>query len=118
MSCGMVEGAHDPAENTEPVSIMQVIGDRDKSFNGSSNPKVTMYSAAKRIDVWRTFNQCLPDPVVVKKGEEVVIYTYANSAGIEVVFCKVKNQGHHIRRDLRASADSAALDFLLKHKRK
>ncbi len=116
MSCGMVEGAHDPGENTEPVSIMQVIGDQDKSFNGSSNRKVTMYSAAKRIDVWRTFNRCSPDPVVVKKGE-LVLYTYANPSGIEVVFCKVKGQGHHLRRDLRDSADSAALDFLLKHKR-
>jgi poly(3-hydroxybutyrate) depolymerase len=118
MSCGMVKGAHDPGEKTKPVSIMQVIGDQDKSFNGSSNPKVTMYSAAKRIDVWRTFNRCRPDPVVVNKGEEVVVYTYANQSGIEVAFCKVKGQGHHIRRDLRDIGDSAALDFLLKHKRK
>ena len=118
MSCGMVEGAHDPGENTEPVSIMQVIGDQDKSFNGSSNPKVTMYSAAQRIDIWRTFNRCLPDPVVVNRGEEMVIYTYANSDGIEVVYCKVKDQGHQIRRDLRDSADDAALDFLLRHKRR
>ena len=118
MSCGMVKGAHDPGEKTKPVSIMQVIGDQDKSFNGSSNPKVTMYSAAKRIDVWRTFNRCRLDPVVVNKGEEVVVYTYANQSGIEVAFCKVKGQGHHIRRDLRDIGDSAALDFLLKHKRK
>ena len=118
MSCGMVKGAHDPSEKTKPVSIMQVIGDQDKSFNGSSNPKVTMYSAAKRIDVWRTFNQCRPGPVVVNKGEEVVVYTYANQSGIEVAYCKVKGQGHHIRRDLRDSADSLALDFLLKHQRR
>jgi poly(3-hydroxybutyrate) depolymerase len=118
MSCGMAKGAHDPAEKTKPVSIMQVIGDQDKSFNGSSNPKVTMYSAAKRIDVWRTFNQCQPEPVVVSKGEEVVVSTYANRSGIEVAFCKVKGQGHHIRTDLRDTADSLALDFLLKHKRK
>ena len=118
MSCGMVKGAHDPGEKTNPVSIMQVIGDQDKSYNGSTNPKVTMYSAAKRIDVWRTFNQCRPDPVVVKKGEEVVVTTYANESGIEVAFCKVKGEGHHVRRDLRDIADIAALDFLLKHKRK
>jgi len=118
MSCGMVKGAHDPSEKTKPVSIMQVIGDQDKSFNGSSNPKVTMYSAAKRIDVWRTFNQCQLGPVVVNKGEEVVVYTYANQSGIEVAYCKVKGQGHHIRRDLRDSADSLALDFLLKHQRR
>jgi hypothetical protein len=97
---------------------MQVIGDQDKSFNGSSNPRVTMYSASKRIDIWRTFIQCRPEPVVVNKGDEVVIYTYANQSGLEVAFCKVKGQGHHIRRDLRDSADSVALDFFLRHKRK
>ncbi len=118
MSCGMVKGAHDPGEKTKPVSIMQVIGDQDKSFNGSSNPKVTMYSAAKRIDVWRTFNRCRPDPVVVNKGEEVVVYTYANQSGIEVALCSVKGQGHLIRRDLRDTVDSIALEFLLSHKKK
>ena len=118
MSCGMVKGAHDPGEKTKPVSIMQVIGDQDKSFNGSSNPKVTMYSAAKRIEIWRKFNQCGPDPVVVEDGDEIVVYTYASPSGLEVVYCKVKGEGHHIRRDLRDSADSLALDFLLKHKRR
>lgn len=118
MSCDMVKGAHDPGEKTKPVSIMQVIGDQDKIFNGSSNPKVTIYSAAKRIDVWRTFNRCRPDPVVVNKGEDVVVHTYVNQSGIEVAFCKVKGQGHFIRRDLRDSADSVALDFLLRHKRR
>lgn len=117
MSCGMVKGAHDPGEKTKPVSIMQVIGDQDKSFNGSSNPSVTMYSASKRIDVWRMFNQCRPKPVVVNKGNEIVVHTYASQSGLEVALCKVKGQGHHIRRDLRESADSLALDFLLKHKR-
>ncbi len=118
MSCGMVEGAHDPDEKTKPVSIMQVIGDQDKSFNGSSNPKVTMYSAAKRIDIWRTFDRCLPDPVVMNIGEEVVVYTYANESDIEVALSKVKGQGHLIRRDLRDRVDSVALDFLLKHKKR
>ena len=118
MSCGMAKGAHDPGEKTKPVSIMQVIGDQDKSFNGSSNPKVTMYSAEKRIDVWRTFNRCRPDPAVVTKGDEVVVYTYSSQSGIEVVLCKVKGQGHFIRSDLRDLVDSLALDFLLKHKRR
>lgn len=117
MSCGMVKGVHNPANRTQRVSIMQVIGDQDKSFNGSSNPKVTMYSASKRIDVWRKFNQCRPDPVIVNKGDEIVVYTYASQSGHEVAFCKVKRQGHFIRRDLRDSADSLALDFLLKHKK-
>ena len=116
MSCGMVKGAHDPDENTKLVPILQVIGDQDKSYNGSQNPKVTMYSAAKRIDVWRKFNQCAPNPVVIEKGKEIVVYTYASQIGIEVALCKVKGQGHFLRRDLRDISDSLALDFLLKHK--
>lgn len=117
MSCGMVKGAHDPGEGTQAVSIMQVIGDQDKSFNGSTNPKVTMYSASKRIEVWRTYNQCLPDPVVENHGDEIMVHTYSNQSGLEVAFCQVKGQGHHLRRDLRDRADSLALDFLLKHRK-
>jgi len=116
MSCGMVKGAHDPDQNTKFVPILQVIGDQDKSYNGSQNPKVTMYSAAKRIDVWRKFNQCGPNPIVIEKGKEIMVYTYASQTGIEVTLCKVKGQGHFIRRDLRDKSDSLALDFLLKHK--
>jgi len=119
MSCGMAKGAHDPDEKTKPIPIMQVIGTKDKSYNGSSNEKVTMYSARERIDIWRRFNQCDPNPVVEKKGEEIVLYTYSNAtSGIEVVLCEVKDQGHHIRRDLRDRADSIAINFLLRHKRK
>jgi poly(3-hydroxybutyrate) depolymerase len=117
MSCGMVKGAHDPDEKTKLVPILQVIGDQDKSFNGSQNPKVTMYSAVKRIDVWRKFNRCDPDPVVIEKGKEIIVLTYVSQSGIEVALCKVKDQGHFIRRDLRDIADSLALDFLLKHKK-
>ena len=43
--------------------------------------------------------------------------SWNNPDGIEVVFCKVKDQEHHIRRDLRDSADVIAIDFLLRHKR-
>ncbi len=118
MSCGMAKGAHDPQEKTQPVPIMQVIGDQDKSYNGSTNSKVTMYSADERIEIWRKFNRCGPDPVVVKNGDEIVVYTYASPSGLEVVLCEVKDQEHHIRRDLRDRADSLALDFLLKHKRR
>lgn len=118
MSCGMVEGAHDPGLKTQPVSIMQVIGDQDKSYNGSSNPKVTMYSASKRIAVWRMFLRCQPDPVVIKNGDEMTVYTYTNQSGQKVAICRVKGQGHHIRRDLRDSADSLALDFMLKQKKR
>ena len=118
MSCGMAKGAHDPDEKTKPIPIMQVIGTKDKSYNGSSNEKITMYSARERIDIWRRFNHCDPNPVVEKIGEEIVLYTYSNAAGIEVVLCEVKDQGHIIRRDLRDRADSLALNFLLRHKKK
>ena len=117
MSCGMARGAHTPADPTRPVSILQVIGDRDKSFHGSTNPKVTMYSAAQRIDLWRTFNGCVAQPVISQPSAEVTLSTYANGDGMEVVLCQVKGEGHHLRRDLRDETDGIALDFLLKHRR-
>ena len=118
MSCGMIKGAHDPSAGTKAVPIIQVIGDKDKSYNGSSNPKVTMYSATKRIDIWRKFNQCNNQPKVIEKGKEIEVHTYFGPSGIEVALCKVKEQGHFLRKDLRDMADSLALDFLLKHKNK
>ena len=113
----MAKGAHTPDDQTRPVSILQVIGDQDKSFHGSTNPKVTMYSAAQRIDIWRTFNQCAAQPAIAKRGEEVTLSTYANGKGVEVVLCEVKGEGHHLRGDLRDETDEIALDFLLKHRR-
>lgn len=117
MSCGMAKDAHEPDKNTNQVSIMQVIGDQDKSFNGSISKRVTMYSAEERIAIWRKFNECFKDPVIMNKGEVVEVFTYANAKGIEVGYCKVRGEGHHIQRDLRNRADSFALDFLLRHKR-
>ncbi len=117
MSCGMAKGAHDPQEKTKPVSLMRVIGDKDKSFDGSTNPKVTMYSADERIEIWRKFNRCSPDSVVVEKGDEIVVYTYTCQSGLEVALCKIKDQKHLIRRDLRDRADSIAIDFLFRHKK-
>ncbi|MCP4849576.1 MAG: hypothetical protein GY899_16680 [Verrucomicrobiaceae bacterium] len=117
MSCGMVEGAHDPDAKTNPVPILQVIGDQDKSYKGSSNPKVTMYSAARRMEVWRKFNQCAARPEITDQGGEIEVHTFASPSGMEVVLCKAKGQGHFLRSDLRDKADSLALDFLLKHRK-
>jgi poly(3-hydroxybutyrate) depolymerase len=118
MSCGMAKGAHDPGEDSKPVSIMQVIGDQDKSYNGSTNPKVTMRSAKERIEILLTFANCNPEPEVIHKGELTTVYTFANDDGIEIAICDVKGEGHHLRRDLRDAADVIALDFLLRHKNK
>ena len=118
MSCGMAEDAHEPGAATKPVSILQVIGDSDKSYHGSTNPKITMYSAEERIEIWRRFNQCSPNPTIKKHGEEIVWYTYTNPDGIEVVFGQVKDQEHHIRRDLRDATDLVALDFLFRHQKR
>jgi poly(3-hydroxybutyrate) depolymerase len=115
MSCGMAKDAHEPGEMTKPISILQVIGDNDKSYHGSTNPKITMYSAAERIEIWRTFNQCGPDPVIEKQGDEIVWHNYSSPNGIEVVFGKVMGQEHHIRRDLRDATDVVAIDFLFRH---
>lgn len=116
MSCGMAKDAHEPGEGTNSTPVFQVIGDEDKSYHGSTNPKITMYSAAERIEIWRKFNQCDPDPVVLKHGDEIEVDTYACPSGVEVALCKVKDQEHHIRKDLRDRADAIAIEFLLKHK--
>ncbi len=117
MSCGMAKGAHDPGKSTAPVHLMQVIGDRDKSYLGTTNPKVTMYSAEQRIAVWRAFNECKSKPVTKAHGKEIKVQTYTNSDGIELAICEAKDQGHHLRLDLRDAADVIALDFMLKHRK-
>ncbi|MDA7864799.1 hypothetical protein N9B24_01610 [bacterium] len=118
MSCGMAKGAHDPDKSTAPVHLMQVIGDRDKSYLGTTNPKVTMYSAEQRIAVWRAFNECKSQTVMKAHGREIKVKTYTNSDGIELAICEAKDQGHHLRLDLRDAADVIALDFMLKHRKK
>ena len=117
MSCGMAKGDHTPEEETQPVSIFQVIGDQDKSFPGSSNPKVTMYSADERINIWRMFNQCDTQPTIDRPFEKITLRTYVNANGIDVVLCTVSGEGHHIRHDLRDKTDRIALDFLMNHRR-
>ena len=117
MSCGMAKGAHDPDKNTAPVHLMQVIGDRDKSYLGTTNPKVTMHSAEKRIAIWRAFNECKAKPVVEDHGDEIRVRTYTNSNGIELAICEAKDQGHHLRLDLRDAADVIALEFMLSHRK-
>ncbi len=77
-----------------------------------------MYSADQRIEIWRKFNQCALEPVDVEYGDEILTSIFTCPSGIEVALCKVKDQGHHLRRDLRDHADSLAIDFLLKHKLK
>lgn len=118
MSCGMAKDTHEPDKNTKPVSMLQVIGDQDKSFKGSTTSRVTMYSAEERIEIWRTFNHCRTEPVIMNEVEDIEVLTYTAESGIQVAYCKVKGEGHHIRRDLRDKADSLAMDFLLNHKKR
>ena len=117
MSCGMAKGDHTPEEGTQPVSIFQVIGDQDKSFRGSSNPKVTMYSADERINIWQIFNQCDAQPTINRPFDNITVRTYVNANGIEVVLCTVAGEGHHIQHELRDKTDIIALDFLMNHRR-
>ncbi len=116
MSCGMAKGDHTPDKGTRPVSILQVIGDKDKSFHGSSNEEVTMYSADGRIQIWQIFNQCDARPTINRPFDTITVQTYCNSNGIEVALVTVAGEGHHIRRDLRDKTDSIALDFLMRHR--
>lgn len=117
MSCGMAKEAHEPDEDTHPVSLMQVIGDEDQSFHGSTNSKITMYSAAERIELWRSFLQCDPTPETLEHGEHVAVHTYHNEKGFELVICLVKGEGHHLRWDLLNATNALALKFLFKHEK-
>jgi poly(3-hydroxybutyrate) depolymerase len=117
MSCGMAKGDHTPENGTRPVSIFQVIGDQDKSFHGSSNPKVTMYSADERINIWKIFNQCDAQPTIDRPFKKITLRTYVNTNGFEVVLCTVAGEGHHIQHELRDKTDIIALDFLMNHRR-
>ena len=71
MSCGMIKGAHEPNQKTKLVPIFQVIGDQDKSYNGSQNSKVTMYSAAERIDIWKSSTNAHPIRSLMKKAKRL-----------------------------------------------
>lgn len=117
MSCGMAKGAHEPDVNTTPISLMQVIGDEDKSYHGSSNPRVTMYSAKERMEIWRTFNDCDPDANVTQLKDKITISTYSCPSGIEVALAVLEGQGHLIERHLRRPVDVATMDFLLSHRK-
>jgi len=117
MSCGMAKGAHDPDGDTTQTSILQVIGDRDKSFHGSTTPKITMYSSDERIDIWRTFLACTPDPITARYGNTMTLRTYTNKNDIAVAICEVQGEGHILQNALRSKADSIALTFMHNHKK-
>ena len=114
--CGMIKGSHEPDAKTAPLAIMQVIGNEDKSFNGSSN-RLTMYSAEKRIEIWRDFLKCNPKPSINTKIEGMTIKTYTNDQGHEVVYNMLHGVGHSIPRSIVPVMDGLIVDFFMKHKK-
>ncbi|MFL3659451.1 MAG: alpha/beta hydrolase family esterase [Opitutales bacterium] len=114
--CGMIKGSHEPDAKTAPLAIMQVIGNEDKSFNGSSN-RLTMYSAEKRIEIWRDFLKCNPKPSINTKIEGMTIKTYTNDEGNEVVYNMLHGVGHSIPRSIIPVMDGLIVDFFMKHKK-
>jgi poly(3-hydroxybutyrate) depolymerase len=114
--CGMIKGSHEPDSNTVQLSVMQVIGNKDKSFNGSSK-RLTMYSAEQRIEIWRKFLDCSPKPSVNSKIEGMTIKTYANDKGHEVVYCMLHGVGHGIPKPIIPVMDGLIVDFFMRHKK-
>ena len=114
--CGMIKGSHEPDSTTAPLAIMQVIGNEDKSFNGSSR-RLTMYSAERRIEIWRDFLKCNPKPSINTKVEGMTIKTYTNDKGHEVVYCMLHGVGHSIPRSIIPVMDGLIVDFFMKHKK-
>ena len=114
--CGMIKGSHEPDANTEPLSVMQVIGNEDKSFNGSTK-RLTMYSAEQRIEIWRTFLKCNPKPTVNTKIEGMTVKTYVNDKKQEVVYCMLHGVGHAIPRPVIPEMDRMLMEFFMRHKK-
>ena len=109
--CGMAIGAHEPQKSTDPISIMQVIGDVDKSFNGS-NKTHPMYSAKERIDIWSKFNDC-ESPSFTDHGDWTSThYVCANNKEIELMI--LKGVGHSLGEKWGARTDKMLIEFLLK----
>lgn len=114
--CGMIKGSHEPDSNITPLSVMQVIGNQDKSFNGSSK-RLTMYSAEQRIEIWRSFLKCNPKPSINTKIKDMTIKTYVNDEGLEVVYCMLHGIGHAIPRHIIPIMDEMIVEFFLRHKK-
>ena len=114
--CGMIKGSHEPDSNIVPLSVMQVIGTQDKSFNGSSK-RLTMYSAEQRIEIWRNFLKCNPKPSINTKVKDMTIKTYVNDEGLEVVYCMLHGIGHAIPRQIIPIMDGMVVEFFMKHKK-
>tara|TARA_B100001123_G_C15176385_1_gene973502 strand:- start:219 stop:1118 length:900 start_codon:yes stop_codon:yes gene_type:complete len=114
--CGMIKGSHEPDSNISPLSVMQVIGNQDKSFNGS-NKRLTMYSAEQRIEIWRNFLKCNPKPSINTKIMDMTIKTYVNDEGLEVVYCMLHGVGHAIPKQIIPVMDELIVEFFLRHKK-
>lgn len=114
--CGMIKGSHEPDSSTEPLSVMQVIGNEDKSFNGSSR-RLTMYSAEQRIELWRSFLECNPTPSINTKIEGMTIKTYADDKGHEIVYCMLHGVGHSIPRRVIPVMDGLLMEFFMRHEK-
>ena len=114
--CGMIKGSHEPDSNITPLSVMQVIGNQDKSFNGSSK-RLSMYSAEQRIEIWRSFLKCNPKPSINTKIKDMTIKTYVNDEGLEVVYCMLHGIGHAIPRQIIPIMDEMIVEFFLRHKK-
>ena len=95
---------------------MQVIGNEDKSFNGSSK-RLTMYSAEQRIEIWRSFLKCNPKPSINTKIKGMTVKTYLNDKELEVVYCMLHGVGHRIPKSIIPVMDGMIVDFFMRHKK-
>jgi len=112
--CGMTKGAHEPQKSTDPISIMQVIGNVDKSFHGSDNVH-PMYSAKERIDIWSKFNAC-EHPTFTDHGDWTSThFKCADDKEIELMI--LKGVGHSLGKEWTVKTDKMLIEFLLKQRK-
>ena len=76
-----------------------------------------MYSAEQRIEIWRDFLKCHPQPSVNTKIEGMTVKTYVNDEEQEVVYCMLHGVGHSIPRPIIPVMDRMLMDFFMRHKK-
>jgi poly(3-hydroxybutyrate) depolymerase len=113
--CGMVRGVHEPGAGNTRTPIFWVMGDQDKSYNGSFG-EFENIPFRERLQIWRKFNDCLGEPKVVKKSD-MTIETYLARDGVEVTFCTLPGITHSIPRELAEKTDALIIEFFLRHKK-
>jgi len=111
---GMAINAHEPTQETAKISLMQVIGNEDQSYNGLINGADEMYSMQERVAIWEEFNACSPGSVLQDDADSVTVQ-YDCAEDKEMVMLVLKGIGHDLGREWTQRTDALIIEFFLRH---